>query len=256
MEALPQSQRDWRAMRQQVTVLLAQNSNRIHLILAQLILAAFFLPYLLLLQLEDLAFVVAEPAVAGLIGVGIQLLGALFFFLVTLPLISGLLFLAERMEAEEPTALSNLFYAFSSPRMYIKGIRIGAFAVLPLALPALASYLVTALLSAFAADSAVRWTLVALCAVFVAFAVYFALLGCFFTPYAIIRNDRRRLPQPYSNGIRFVGRFLPQLLLAVLTLMIYWIADLLPRMLLTYFRICRMHAGALSHDDTTGGYSI
>lgn len=256
MEAFLRSPQAWRTVGRQITALLAHNGNRMRLMLAQLILAASCLPYLLLIQLESLTYAFIDPVIAEAVVEGLHLLGFLFFFLVSLPLVSGLLFLAERMEAEETTVLSDLFHAFSVPGAYLQGIRVGAIAVLPILLPVLASQIVTGALSALAADNFLRWTLVALVAVLIAFAVFFALLGWFFTPYTLFRNKGRKLPGAYSNGVRFWGRFLPQILLSVLTLMIYWIAELLPRMLLSYFCICRSYAGALSHDDLTGGYPI
>lgn len=102
--------------------------------------------------------------------------------------------------------------------------------------------IVTDALSGFAGESAGRWFLAVLASAAADFAVFYLLQGGFCRPYVAMRTGARtahRMSRRRSAGVWYWCLFLPHLLLSVLTLLIYFIADILPRMLIFYFRFCR-----------------
>lgn len=227
----------WKRLWRETTDLLATRGNRLRLILAILITATAALPELLFLQILDVVlntFGEAAGASATAVWLAVSAAYLVCFFL---PLSSGLFYLAGRMEAEEETVLSDLFYAFTGAQAYRSMLACGLYTGIPLAVLIAAPYGVTAALSGWAGANAGRWVLAALLAVGADFLLFFLLLGWFAKPCGTVRTTGRK-PMRRAGGWYF-GKFLPHLILSVLSLLIYLIADILPRMLIFYFRFCR-----------------
>jgi hypothetical protein len=65
-------------------------------------------------------------------------------------------------------------------------------------------------------------------------------LGGFFSPYRALQGDGERMrPYAVSVGWHFWIGFAPQILLSFFTVGVLLLADGLPRMLVSYFRVCR-----------------
>lgn len=232
----------WKRIWRETTDLLAERGNRVRMMLAILIVAASALPELVFLQI--LAELPAENVTGGnaVLALVCPLLILAYLIAVLLPMLSGLFYLAERMEAEEETALSDVFRAFSGGKAYRQALTCGVEIGLPILLLIAVPVIVTDALSGFAGERAGRWLLVALVSVAADLAVFYLLQGGFCRPYAAMRTGARtahRMSRRRSAGVWYWCRFLPHLLLSVLTLLIYFIADILPRMLIFYFRFCR-----------------
>lgn len=230
----------WKRLWRETTDVLSQNGNRIRLMLAILIAAASWLAELLFFQIFLGVWALLEGAGGAAVSLAIALYAALavgFLIFLIQPLTSGLFYLAGRMEAEEETVLSDLFYAFTGAEAYRSMLACGLYTGVPLAVLIAAPYGVTAALSGWAGANAGRWVLAALLAVGADFLLFFLFLGWFAKPCGTVRTAGRK-PMRRAGGWYF-GKFLPHLLLSVLSLLIYLLADILPRMLIFYFRFCR-----------------
>lgn len=230
--------RIWR----ETTDLLAERGNRIRMMLAILIVAASALPELVLFQI--LAEIPEQNVTGGnaVLTLVCPVLILAYLIAVLLPMLSGLFRLAERMEAEEETALSEVFCAFSGAKAYRQALTCGVEIGFPILLLTIVPMIVTDALSGFAGESAGRWLLTVLASAAADFAVFYLLQGGFRRPYVAMRTGARtahRMSRKRSAGVWYWCLFLPHLLLSVLTLLIYFIADILPRMLIFYFRFCR-----------------
>ena len=223
------------------TDVLSQNGNRVRMMLAILITAASWLPELLFLQIFLGVWALLEGASSTAVFLAIAVYAALssgFLIFIIQPLTSGLFFLAGRMEAEEETGLSDLFHAFSGgAAAYRSMLACGLYISVPPAVLIAVPYWMTAALSAWAGANIFRWVLAALLSVGADGLLIFLFLGWFAKPYGTVRK-----PEPKAGrraGGWYFGTFLPHLLLSVLSLLIYLLADILPRMLIFYFRFCR-----------------
>ena len=83
----------------------------------------------------------------------------------------------------------------------------------------------------------------------------FLLLGGFRWIFTIFRHENRqtRTESARRVGAWYWGHFLPYLILSVLSVLIYLLADILPRMLISYFRLWRMLTGGATIDDASIG---
>lgn len=248
----------WRSLWRDGTAILSRDGNRLRFISAILTVATVILPYLLLLQLRELLLSSVYLSDGGKVPVFFctEALLLLLTVFLTLPLLSGLFYLAERMEAGEKTALPDVFHAFTDGAAYRVGLRTGLCMAFPLAVLIAAPRAVIALLSGFAGQQPLRWLLVAFAAVATDLLLFVLLLGGFRWIYAGFRHEKGQKSGGRSArrvGLWFSVRFLPHLILSVLSLLIYLIADILPRMLISYFRLCRMSAGAVTIDDASIG---
>ena len=100
-----------------------------------------------------------------------------------------------------------------------------------------------------------RWIPVALAAVGADCLLIFLLLGGFRWIFTIFRHENRqtRTESARRVGAWYWGHFLPYLILSVLSVLIYLLADILPRMLISYFRLWRMLTGGATIDDASIG---
>lgn len=252
MEQKRLSAETWDALWRETTWILSRRGNRLRLSFGGLIWVASLLPYLsVLFLLGALTAEQTEGAFLPLLSLGATFLMTLLLLFVTLPLLAGLFRLAARMEAEEETELSELFWCFTDRRAYARAFACGISLGLPLLCLVAAPCLVTDLLSPFAGDSPARWLLVALLAVVADFLVLFWLLGRFGVPFAILCDGKRTGGRMRRAGVWYACRMLPHLLLSVLTLFILFIADTMPRMLVLYFRLCRGYLTVRSEDNQT-----
>lgn len=247
----------WRELWRDSTVILSRDGNRLRLILATLIVATAALPYLLLLQLAGLLL-----SLEGLPAAGAALISscfsALLFLLtlfLTLPLASGLFYLAGRMEADEETVLADVFHAFTNGAVYRSVLRLGVCLALPFAALYVVPRGIVAALAGFAGKQILRWIPVALAAVGADCLLIFLLLGGFRWIFTIFRHENRqtRTESARRVGAWYWGHFLPYLILSVLSVLIYLLADILPRMLISYFRLWRMLTGGATIDDASIG---
>lgn len=248
----------WRTLWRDSTAVLSRDGNRLRFISAILIVATVSLPYLLLFQVRELLL-----SAEGLTDNGAALISACFaaFLLLltvflTLPLVSGLFYLAGRMENGEETLLSDVFYAFANGAAYRRGLCAGIWLAIPPAVLFAVPRTMVAGLAGFAGNQPLRWILVALAAVVADFLSVILLLGGFRRGGAVFRPERGQ--KRFGHGARRVGlwywvHFLPHLILSVLSLLIYLIADILPRMLISYFRLWRMLAEPVNTDDVSIG---
>ena len=83
----------------------------------------------------------------------------------------------------------------------------------------------------------------------------FLLLGGFRWIFTIFRHENRQIRTESARrvGAWYWGHFLPYLILSVLSVLIYLLADILPRMLISYFRLWRMLTGGATIDDASIG---
>lgn len=232
----------WKTAWVDATDLLAQRGNRLRLILAVLtVVSCAALSVFLPIQVLSIVLIFAERrfwvCVIGFAVLVIAVLVGLIF-----PLASGLLHLAARMEAGEETTLRDVLFAFTERGAYRRAWGCGCLVGLPLGLLALIPYCLNVALLSPLEPTLEQTVLVALLSVLSDVLVCFLLLGRFCKPFAVLTGKRPTRTCAQSErrmGTRYWVRLIPHLLLSVLTLFIYLIADCLPRMLILYCRLCR-----------------
>ena len=229
--------------------ILSRYANRLKLIEAILICATTVLLYVMLDQVYQLVlvpFVDADGADGGYQASYIaQIVYAVFrnaltlFF--TLPLFTGALHMASRMEAGEEVFLNEIFHPFSSARAYGRALSASWSVFWRVFLLTAVEYLLFALFFvAFESTFPILCLPVVLLMlgallIWIRFA-----LGGFFCPYAVlVGNGERMRPYAVSVGWHYWVGFAPQILLSLLTVGVLLLLDVLPRMLVSYFRVCR-----------------
>lgn len=168
---------------------------------------------------------------------------------VTLPLLLGLLRLSGKVEEDETPVLAELFYYFSSGRLYRRALSLsfgGFWRMLCVVLAAAATCGATVyffpgeLLAGFLCGVAVLieilvWLMLVLRR-FATFAVAFydevPLREARAVARTLARCDR-------FGGLRFFFACLPRILLGLLTFGVYLLWDVLPRMGVAYFSYCK-----------------
>ncbi len=168
---------------------------------------------------------------------------------VTLPLLLGLLRLSGRVEEDETPVLAELFYYFSSGRLYRRALSLsfgGFWRMLCVVLAVAATCGATVyffpgeLLAGFLCGVAVLieilvWLLLVLRG-FSVFAVAFydevPLREARAMARTLVKGDR-------FGGLRFLFACLPRILLGLLTFGVYLLWDVLPRMGVAYFSYCK-----------------
>ncbi len=233
---------DFYRLRLESGEVLAKNSNRLTLILAIMVAACplmLYLSVLSVLRLSVLPLFSEREFLGTLIAACILLVLSLF---VTLPLWTGLLWMAKNMEAGEATPLTELFYAFSDRKTYGKALKL-SWSVLWRVSVLIAAEWGTALFvtnvfneSAFGS----LWGIPLYLAIFVAW--FFLAVRSFLMPYLAwqIPDDAPRMcPYARSVGTRYCLGFFPWIVLSFMTFGILLLADTLPRMLIAYFRLCK-----------------
>lgn len=227
----------------ETTEILSRNGNRQRLILATLIAASPVMLYVLsIIVFADYLLPVVPESLFSLACVAFGALLALLTLFFTFPLLTGMLSLAQRMEAGEETVLADLFHAFTDRKSYRAALTVSVGAFWKIAVLAVAEIALEAIGQRFLGDNALLWTLMAILMLAVGILLLFLFLGSFRNPYRIFRGtatDRRNPSFSRALGVCYWLGYLPGLLLTVLTFLIYLMADLLPRMLISYFRYCR-----------------
>jgi len=238
-----------REIRQEASRILAVRSNRLKLIealcLCLLLLPIYYCSYNLL-AVAEFEF----AAISSLVWSWIRSAFLFFFFLLlALPMILGLFGMAERMERGEESDLLDLFCAFSSWTRYAKAVLLSWKLMW---LPTVAVWLIRGVL-ALSEALIVNERDALLTGIFVSIAVGAGALFLFMRRFGVIVKGLRLECCPeaveafakLSGGVRFrcldkfLGRYLLRLLFGVLSVGILLLMDVIPEMLVAYFRYCR-----------------
>lgn len=219
---------------------LSQNSNRLTLMLAIMV-ALSPLPIYRALFAVRSALVMYLPERELMIrgGVVIAMLCLTLFF--ALPLAVGLLWLASETEQGRAAPLQDVFWAFSSGLTYrvSLGISFSAFwRILLLVGVETALYRLVFWLS----GGAVAILMLGILLYLGAFVLWylFAMRG-FLQAFVALRTPSataRMQPYARSAALHYAMGFFPWTVLSLLTLGVLLLADVLPRMLIAYFRLC------------------
>lgn len=234
-------------LRQEAGEVLARDANRLRLIEAVLICATSLLLYFTAAAAWQTAVLPTLAQDADHLRLlwygagfwGFLLLLTLFF---TFPLFTGLLWMAAGMEAGEEIFLPDVFYAFTGGEAYRKALRISFGVLWKLCLFGLIEGGIYRLFFWLGKGSVG----VLLCSVPVLFLAAAGLLYLFagsfvrtYTELCAPAGGARMRSYARSVGISYWFGFLPWLVLSLLTFCILLLADVLPRMLISYFRLCR-----------------
>ena len=195
------------------------------------------------------AVVVSAPWAEPLLQAAYWLLVTLFTLFFTLPLSLGLLRMSWDMEIGTETSLLRLFSSFSCGRTYLRSLRLSFGAVWRTLLIVIAVALTCNLTLYFFAGSLLAGILCGALVV-VEIAVWSLLVLRRFPTLAVAMYEETPLPRARAialqitrrcpmGGLKFFLRFLPQILLGLLTFGIFLIWEVLPRMCVTYFLYCR-----------------
>lgn len=241
--------------------ILSQNANRLKLIEGLLFCITFFFFALLLCEAgaQTAALAVAEWQVL-LLSIAGDLLYWGILLLVVMPLFVGLLNMAERMARGCDVFLPDLFLPFASGKRYLRALivlwplywKFGVFYWFP-------GILLRALVSLF---GQIPWLLASGAGVLLLLAIVWLLLALrgfvrlsFLLQWrmpllAAGRANRQIAGTSFSGGGLWWLCFLPRILLGFLTIGILLIADVIPRMMISYFRYAgRMTDFAFSSEE-------
>ena len=233
---------DFQRLRLESGEVLAENSNRLTLILALMVAACPLMLYLSVLSVFRLAVfpLFSEREFLGTLIAACTLLALSLFM--TLPLWTGLLWMAKNMEADEETSLTEIFYGFSNRKNYGRALKL-SWSVLWRLSVLIGLEWVATLFIANVFDGAAFGSLLGIPLYLVIFGAWFFLaVRSFLLPYFAWKapDDAPRMcPYARSVGIRYCLGFLPWIVLSLMTFGILLLADTLPRMLIAYFRLCK-----------------
>ena len=228
-----------RALRTSAGALLSRDKNRMTMILAQAVLMlALVLCLILFYAFSLLSYLmrITPTVIAAFAALHAVTFAAVYLFLIC-PLIYGLFYMARRTVQTGKAELYELFYAFGSRRRLWCAIH----AMLPIGIAGILLFSVTEVLGSLQVTQALIANMlpvtVSLAAVAVllvcAFSyprIYCALCDCdLFVPTA--RRGARLF-------LRLIGAYAPCLLLGLLTVGVLWIADVFPRMMISYVIDC------------------
>ena len=227
--------------------ILSKGDNRLTLIGAFLLLIASCLLYRLLY----IAFMVVANLISYdfawvvylLVG-AYFLLAAVFTLFVVLPLFYGVLLMAWAMVKGGNPSLAAIFDPFCDKKLYLRCLRLAWRAVSLFLVLTLAVLVSAFLIGMEPAKGLTPYAAVGLLLCCVVWSALRFPLFCF--AMARVRmplRDAKRRTRVFLRfyplcGFRYLIRFLPHVLLGVLTLGIYLLAHVLPLMVLTYFREC------------------
>ena len=236
-------------LREQVGEVLSTNANRLKMIEATMVSATPLLLYMTLFSTYRAVLLPFFEAREGILTPWLCRLGFWGFvsaltLLFTLPLLSGLLYMAREMEAGAEVELPDVFHAFSGGGAYREALRISWQFLWRVALLLLCEELLYGLFDLVGLwDSGFGWIAdLLMLTVFAAWMFFVGLRG-FLSAYLTLqpRQVRARMRR-LSLGVGFWYwiRWIPWLLLSLLTFCILLLADVLPRMLICYYRVCRI----------------
>ncbi len=221
---------------------LAENSNRLTLILALMVAACPLMLYLSVLSVFRLAVfpLFSEREFLGTLIAACSLLALSLF--ITLPLWTGLLWMAKNMETGKATPLTEIFYAFSNQNSYGKALKLSRGVLWRISLLIAEEWVATLFVKMIFGET-VLGSLLGIpiyLAIFVAW--FFFAVRSFLKPclaWQIPDDAPRMCPYARSVGTRYCLGFFPWIVLSLMTFGILLLADTLPRMLIAYFRLCR-----------------
>ena len=238
-----------RAVRMEASEILAVNANRLKLIEA-LCLSLLVVPLYLSVQALFAAFAYEFVMIPSPVWMWIEKTTVFFVtLLITIPLGMGVFGMAEKMERGEETLLPDLFLPFSSWLRYVKSVWL-AWKIMWL--PALLYFLLWGGIELCNAlivnEKDLRMTKIYLCGGVIAIGAF--LIMCLFgLTFLGIRGERaegsaaRFSKASHSTRFRgcdrFLGLYLWRIFLGLLSVGIYLLMDVLPEMLVAYFRYCR-----------------
>ncbi len=220
---------------------LAQGSNRLTMILAIMVAVSPLPVYQAIFSVGSI--LISRFPQKGMLTDGVVLLSALALtVLFTLPLLFGLLRMASEMEQGREVLLQDVLWAFSSRRAYRTSLCVSCSAFWRILLLCAAEIAAARLVLSIPADKGLLlplWT-VLIIGVFVLW--YLLAARGFLHAYVALRtpNEPERM-QPYARSLacHYGWGSLPWIVLSLLTFGILLLADVLPRMLIAYFRLCR-----------------
>lgn len=234
-------------LRRESGEVLAQNANRLKLMEAVMVCLTPLLLYTTLFSTWQAVvlpllnkFLLPVGVLLAELGLWMIVTALTLFF--TLPLFTGLLFLASRMEAGEEAYLPEVFRAFGSRSAYRKALRISASLFWKLALLAAAETAIFLFFQALGDGSALAILLGIPFMIGAAILLVYWFCGGFLRTYFVlcIQNSAGRMcPHARPVGFSYWMGFMPWLVLSLMTFCILLLADVLPRMLIAYFRLCR-----------------
>ena len=240
------------ALRDTALSLLSTNGNRLVLLQALLVLVVAVMPYYCFstafLLLMD-GTLVLDAWVRAVIAVAFWVLITLLSLLLTLPLLLGFLRIGWDIETRGESAITRVFYYFGDGTCYRRAISLSFGALWRIALIVVAVALTCQLTLRFFAGSYVAGLACGVLVV-IEIALWCLLALRSFPTLAVAMYDQTPLPRAReiarelarrcpTGGVKFFLRFLPSVLLGLLTFGIFLIWEVLPRMCVTYFLYCR-----------------
>ncbi|MBE6529081.1 MAG: hypothetical protein E7680_00545 [Ruminococcaceae bacterium] len=241
-------QPDFRTAYREAGEILSRRSNRLKLVEGFLFLVTFFIfAFLLREACWQMALVLAveqwEKVLLSIVG-DLLFYGSLF--LVVAPLFTGLLHMAVRMANDGDSFLIDLFYSFSSGKRYLRSLIV----LFPLYWKfAVFCWFPGILYDAFAVifGNAVVFVVVGNVVLWILNVIWLLLALRGFVRLSFLlqwrmpllaacRANRQIAGRSFSGGGRWWLCFLPRILLGFLTVGILLVADVIPRMLISYFR--------------------
>lgn len=237
---------DFLPCRAQADAVLSVRGNRLKLVEALLFLTSLsvFSIYLGSILQEAITLIFAGPAVITAVRAAAILLAVLFWMLVVFPLWMSMMRMAARMQGGEFVPLTELFAVFSDGKEYRRALRLSARQVLQWGILAIILRLTYALFNAFLEGSAFLdgVTIFFEFAEDVLWAIFllrrFPVLYFVYAQNMTVREARQavaRISTPRRAGVRFWLSWLPRILLGLATAGILLLADVIPRMCLSYF---------------------
>lgn len=244
-------EREFADLRRESGAILSQNGNRLTLMLA-LIFCLFSLGlYFVIGYAFSACLWLLEENESALVclSLGAQAVLYLFVRLLAVPLLSGLVRIADCMRRGESVSLTALFYGFSTYTRYRRTLRLTRCLMwlgYGTALLAAGTY------GLFASLPTVTLTTALLCALVIALEIVGAVVLSF-RAYPVLywgvcreslsmrevkREAHRRIPSPTAAGARFLLGWIHWIALGILTLGVLLLADVLPRMLVSYCCDC------------------
>lgn len=220
---------------------LSEGSNRLTMILAIMVAVSPLPVYQALLSVGSI-LITRHPEQADLVyeGVALSMFCLTIFF--ALPLLFGLFRMASDMEQGREILLQDVLWAFSGGRAYRTAIRVSVSALWRILLLCTMEVAASRLVFSLRGGRGLLLTLwtVLIIGVFVLW--YLLAARGFFQAFIALREPHApERMQPYARSLAFHYGWgsLPRIVLSLFTFGILFLADVLPRMLIAYFRICR-----------------
>ena len=228
-----------RALRTAAGALLSRGKNRVTMILAQAVLMLAVVLCLMLFYAFSLLSYLMQitPTVIAAFAVLHGFTFSVAHLFLICPLIYGLFYMARRVVQTGEVELYDLFYAFGSRRRLLCAVH----AMLPVGL---AGILLVSAAEVLGSLQATQALVAAMLPLAIPLAVVTVLLVCAFSYpriYCALCDCDLFVPTARRGArffLRLLGAYAPWLLLGVLTVGVLWIADVFPRMMISYVIDC------------------